>query len=194
MRPPRPPSTVPAPVAARVESTASECAGRLFVAHSGTVLAVCRALLRDGYEAEDAAQQAFLSAWRALCSGVRPHNGAAWITSIARNECRTRIRRRMAQPIWAPLEAAMGAPAAAQPDVDELGASIEELRAALHGLPAREREALALRELRGLRYDEVAAAMGIRVASVEPLLWRARRRIRETRCDRDPASARGARV
>ena len=63
------------------------------------VYGICRAMLRDGHEAEDAAQQTFLS--RIVRSSAAPHvrNEAAWLATIARNECRTRIAASMRTPL-----------------------------------------------------------------------------------------------
>jgi DNA-directed RNA polymerase specialized sigma24 family protein len=62
----------------------------LYREHRRRVLVVCRALLRDNDEAEDAAQQVFLSAYRSLLNGVVPRQPEAWLVAIARNECHGR--------------------------------------------------------------------------------------------------------
>jgi DNA-directed RNA polymerase specialized sigma24 family protein len=73
----------------------------------------------------------------------------------------------------APARAANGdGPDGAGPSLAEAVAA--ELAAATGRLPARQREALALRELLGLNHREVAAAIGIEVAAVAPLLARSR--------------------
>ncbi|MBD0330393.1 MAG: sigma-70 family RNA polymerase sigma factor, partial [Thermoleophilia bacterium] len=159
---------------------AGELLGRLFDEHGRLVLGLCRGLLADAAEAEDAAQQTFLSAYRSLLAGRLPRDEAAWIATIARNECRGRIRKRMRAPATTPL--ADDLPVAAVADTAETAernADVEQLRAALRDLPARQRTALALREFYGLRQDEVAAAMGIEQATVESLLWRARKGLEE---------------
>src|SRR5512138_317309 len=57
---------------AAVPPAGDACAAleRLYVEHSGRVLATCASILRDRYEAEDAAQQVFVSALRALRAGT----------------------------------------------------------------------------------------------------------------------------
>ncbi|MER3408847.1 MAG: hypothetical protein C4306_01805, partial [Thermoleophilia bacterium] len=73
----------------------------LYDRHGRTILGLCRLLLRDPAEAEDAAQQTFLSALASLRSGTVPRHPAAWLATIARNECWERIQRRMRQPLAA---------------------------------------------------------------------------------------------
>jgi DNA-directed RNA polymerase specialized sigma24 family protein len=43
-------------------------------------------------------QQAFLSAYRSILAGNEPRQPAAWLATIARNECLDRIRARMREP------------------------------------------------------------------------------------------------
>jgi DNA-directed RNA polymerase specialized sigma24 family protein len=81
--------------------------GRLFAEHGRMVLGLCRLVLRDPIEAEDAAQQVFLSAHRAVLQGAVPREAAAWLAAIARNECRARIRARMREPLALPLRSCL---------------------------------------------------------------------------------------
>jgi len=84
----------------------------LYAQFGRTVSGLCGALLRSRTDAEDAAQQTFLSAHRALLNGSRPEQPAAWLATIARNECWSRIRTRMREPL--PAEAVEAA--SAEPD------------------------------------------------------------------------------
>src|SRR5258708_2723342 len=137
---------------------------------------LCRLLLRDAGEAEDATQQTFLSAYRALLGGALPREPAAWIATIARNECRSRIRTRMRTPL-----ADGTAPDEIADPVDAAVRSLDThaLWRAISDLPRRQREAFLLRELGGLSYDELAIALGVSVPAVESLLLRSRARLRE---------------
>ena len=147
----------------------------LFARHARMVLGVCRLQLRDGVEAEDAAQQTFLSAYRSLLLGTEPRDPAAWLATIARNECRARVRAR-AQTVELHDETAVAA------DGPEEAAmrreQMQALYAALVELPERQREAVMLRDVYGLRYGEIGAALGVSRPSVEALLFRARRKLR----------------
>jgi len=155
----------PAGVARRVEE--------LYTAHARLVRSVCRSLLRDRNEADDAVQQTFLSAQRALANGSSPREPAAWLATIARNECLARVRERMREPL--PVDAE---PAEFGVDAHSAAVSryeVATLREALADLPRAQREAILLRELRGLSYDEVARALSVTTAAVESLIFRARR-------------------
>src|ERR671919_2982474 len=76
------------PVAQPRAQAAGVRVGALFDEFAPMVLAVCRYQLRDGQAAEDAAQETFLSAHRSLLGGAQPRDPAAWLATIARNECR----------------------------------------------------------------------------------------------------------
>lgn len=149
--------------------------GELYAEHARLVYGICRMLLRDPDEAEDATQQVFLAAYRSLLEGTEVRDPAAWLGTIARNACRRRATTRMGEPLAVadePMRASIG--------VDEQAMGREEaaeLYAELAALPEKQREALVLRELYGLRYDEVAAALGTSRAAVEALLFRGRRRL-----------------
>jgi RNA polymerase sigma factor (sigma-70 family) len=146
---------------------------RLYEQHGAMVLAICRRLLRDPSEAEDAAQQTFLSAQRALQNGSRVHEPAAWLATIARNECVTRSRARRREPPPTDAEPTMVGPDA-HADA-ERRERVESLRDAIGSLPEQQREAILLREVRGLSYDEVAESLALSPSAVESLLFRARK-------------------
>jgi RNA polymerase sigma factor (sigma-70 family) len=141
------------------------------------VLGLCRILLRQPEEAEDAVQQTFLSAYRSLLNGVEPRHPAAWLATIARNECRARIEQRMREPLLDPE----AEPASPLPDPVAAAAARADLGSlwlAIAKLPRRQRKALLLREFSGLSYGELAVALGVSEPTVESLLFRARRDLR----------------
>ena len=146
------------------------------------VLGLCRLLLRDHHEAEDAAQQTFVSAYRALLRGTEPREPGPWLAAIARNECRARIRKRMRAPV--PLDGELELELSdSSDDLAELTDRRTELRqlaVEIAKLPSRQREAIALRDFLGLSYEEVATTLKVSVPVVESLLFRARRRLRDT--------------
>jgi RNA polymerase sigma factor (sigma-70 family) len=147
----------------------------LFARHGATVLGLCRVLLRHREEAEDAVQQTFLAAYRSLLNGNEPRHPAAWLATIARNECWGRIEQRMREPLSErEPESTLPDPVAAA----AARADLAELWRAIGGLPRQQRKALLLREFSGLSYAELADALSVSEPAVESLLFRARRELR----------------
>ena len=140
------------------------------------VYGLCRALLRDADDADDATQSVFIAAYTSLLGGSVVREPAAWLATIARNECSARAKARMREPL--PLfETDLALAPGPEIELDRKHA-VEELRASIADLPEKQREAVVLRDLYGLKYTEVGAALGVSVASVESLLFRARRSLR----------------
>jgi len=146
----------------------------LYREHGPTVLRICRALLRNRAEAEDATQQVFLSAHRALLNGMVPYRPAAWLATIARRECWARIRTETsALPPEAvdALDSDLAADALRRAELTVMWTAIAEL-------PSMQRDAFLLREIRGLSYGQLEQQLARSGPSVRSLLGRARRRLR----------------
>lgn len=135
-------------------------------------------LLRDPAEAEDAAQQAFLSAYRSLLAGNEPEHPAAWLATIARNECRGRVQQRMRQPVPEQLSEEPASTLAEPLEAAMRKGELSALFAAISALPRSQRDALLLREFSGLSYAQLARALSVSEPAVESLLVRARRELR----------------
>jgi RNA polymerase sigma factor (sigma-70 family) len=166
----------------RPDSTSRTAAGavaELYGRHARMVAGICSGMLRDPDEAADAVQETFLAAQRSLLAGTHPNEPAAWLATIARNECRMRIRRRMAAPVTRVLDENLDGSGDTTYGGAVQAAGVEELREALDDMPERQREALLLREVRGLSYEEVAKAMDVSSPAVETLIFRARKRVVE---------------
>ncbi len=146
---------------------------------------LCLRMLGSREAAEDATQEAFLSAYRRL-GDFRGGQFRSWLLRIATNisidELR-RLKRRATSPLEREHEGeprAVDVPdPAAGPEELALGS---ELRAALERalalLPPEQRAAVVLADVQGLRYEEVAAALGCSVGTVKSRIFRARERLR----------------
>lgn len=152
--------------------------GRLYEQHQQMVGALCRLLLRDPVEAEDAVQQTFLSALGSLIAGTVPRQPAPWLAAIARRECWARATHRRRRPL--PLEEA-GDPAAGTDAFEDAIRRVDfsALWSAINALPRTQRKAFLMREFSGLSYAEVAVALGVTESAIESLLVRARRQLRD---------------
>lgn len=157
--------------------------GELYQTHYRQVRGLCRQLLGTAERAEDAAQEAFLRAYRSFERYDASQSFAAWIMSIARNHCLDLLRRRSKEAALFGSEADEVA-AAESPDTDGFSATLTAERAAgvnaaVAKLPERYRVPLALAYYADADYDEIATALGITRTHVGVLLCRAKQRLRE---------------
>ena len=152
----------------------------LYRGHRADVFRAALRELGNVHDAEDVTQAAFVDAYRAVLRGTRPESPRAWLLAIAENVRRRRFRSAQRRPSEVPLDD--DAVTAAESSHEQAAA----LAAALARLPEQQREAFVLREISGLGYEEIARRTGSTVASVQMLLFRARRTLR---AELDPPAA-----
>jgi RNA polymerase sigma-70 factor, ECF subfamily len=159
----------------------------------------CYRMLGSGFEAEDAAQEAMVRAWRAYDRFEGRASVRTWLYRIATNVCLDHldVRDRRARPMdLGPSTTTAQAQLVARPgatwvepvpdgrvlpsdaDPAEIAVARESIRlafvAALQHLPPRQRAVLILREVLRWRASEVADLLDTSVASVNSALQRAR--------------------
>ena len=137
-------------------------------------------LLRDPHDAQDAVQDACVRAHRAI-DRFRGVDGRAWLLTIVRNTCYTRLREKRRErgevAFEEDLHGSTHDPAEANAlEWREINGEI--LRQALERLPAEYREAVVLHEIEGLAYREISSVAGIPIGTVMSRLSRARERLR----------------
>jgi RNA polymerase sigma-70 factor (ECF subfamily) len=156
--------------------------------HNRLLFRTARSVLRDDAEAEDALQEAYLRAWRALPSFRAEARLSTWLVRIVLNEALGRLRRRGAQviPLASGPEAADPGPEPADEDPDrhpERQAMRAEMRrlmeARIDRLPESFRAVFVLRAVEELSVEEVAAALELPPATVRTRYFRARSLLRE---------------
>ena len=149
---------------------------RLYRRHIDEVFRYAFAVLGNRADAEDVTQTAFLNAYRAFQSGQRPDRPLNWLIAITHNVCRQRFRDAARQP----REVVFDDELAADSEHDESRRfGQEDITRALSQLSFSQRAALAMRELEGRSYREIAQILEITEAAVETLIFRARRAFRE---------------
>lgn len=144
----------------------------LVLRHRGAVMAVARRLLRSPADAEDAAQETFVRAWRSLKTWRRDAPLRAWLLTIAVNACRTQGGR------LRPMDSLEDAPEPAdpRPPADgsvERDAARQAVRGAVAALPPRQREVVLLKVFSDMTHEDVAGAMGLSVGAVKAHLHQA---------------------
>jgi len=159
-----------------------EAFGSLVERYAPQARRVARAVLGDPDDADDAAQDGFLSALVKLAQYDTSRPFGPWLMRIVANAATDRRRRRNVRQAE-PLDAALvgGGP---RPDVvamrSELGA---RLRTALGELPERRRTAVVLFDVEGYSHAEIAGILGIPEGTVRSEVFHARRRLRTLLAD-----------
>lgn len=130
-------------------------------------------VLANPHDAADAAQEAFITAWRRLHEIRSEQAFAAWLYRITLTTALSTARNRRAHT---PLDEALStADPADTPDQHVLAADLKDaLKCALARLPAQQRACWILRELEGMSYQEAADILGISPTAVRGRLHRAR--------------------
>ena len=160
-------------------SALSDSFDNVVLPHLDAGYRLARWLIRNEDDAEDAVQEASLRALRYFGT-FTGGNGRAWFLRIVRNTCAGWYGRRL-QVSTDPFdeERHSGANPTTNPEAlllhTDNAAVVEQ---AMNALPARFRELLVLRELKGLSYREMADAMHIPMGTVMSGLSRARQALR----------------
>jgi len=157
--------------------------------HNRALYRTARAILRDDAEAEDAVQDAYIQAYRALGSFRGESRLSTWLVRIAANEALMRRRRRLRAaeviPIAAPVDPMHDS--REDPMADDNGPEHDALRgelrrlleARIDALPEGYRAVFVLRALEELSVEETAAALELQPATVRTRFFRARSLLRE---------------
>ncbi len=146
---------------------------------------LCFRLVGDRGAAEDATQEAFLSAFRAI-SRFEGGSFRSWLFRIAANECKDELRRRNRRPV----EPLLGVGPEGDYDIDppDPGESTEQaveraavaagIQKALLHLPFDQRQAVLLSDFHGYHYEEIARMTASNVGTVKSRIHRGRERLR----------------
>lgn len=136
----------------------------------------CLGIVRDPHDAEEAVQNAMLSAYRSLLDGTSPASVGAWLTTICTNECYDVIRRRTPT---AELSAEIVAREETAYDRVERKERIASLRQDLADLPEAQRRALVLRGFADLPHAQIARVLGGTPQEMRTLVHEARATLKE---------------
>ena len=149
------------------------------LAHLDAAYNLARWLTRNDQLAKDMVQDACLRAFTAF-HGFRGGSARAWFLTIVRNTCYTRLSKDKTHAPLVEFDEELGGSDSESLDPAVLAARSvdgEFLRKAIEQLPPEFREAIVLRELEGLSYQEIAVVAGIPIGTVMSRLARARKRL-----------------
>jgi RNA polymerase sigma-70 factor (ECF subfamily) len=150
-----------------------------------------RSILKNDDDTQDAVQEAYLGAWRALGSFRSDAKLSTWLVRIAVNEALGRLRRQGQGARVIPLTAStdlndespemqMQANPDEQPEQWAMRAQVrQQIEARIDQLPDQYRTVFMLRGVEELNVEEVATALGIPEATVRSRFFRARSLLRE---------------
>jgi RNA polymerase sigma-70 factor (ECF subfamily) len=153
------------------------------------VVGLAWGLLGNRSDAEDAAQDAFLRAFRSLRTFKGRSSFRTWLFQIAINTARTFRRTREGRPEDSVGGAAEFDATAAAGQLEQQVVARDQVRRAMGTLPADLREAVVLRDINGLDYREIAEMLDIPIGTVMSRLHRGRKAMQ--RALYDYAKARG---
>ena len=149
--------------------------------HEQVAFRVAYAVVHDAAEAEEAAQDAFVKAYRSLGRFRRGSPFRPWLLRIVGNEARNRVRARSRREGLVRRVAGTDVSGGAAPPPEAAVLESEqrdELVAAIAALGPDERLAVIGRFFLGLTDEEAAAALGIRRGAVKMRVFRALERLR----------------
>lgn len=148
--------------------------------HTPVLLALGVRMLGNQADAEDAVQDAFVSAWRRLPEFRGEAAFLTWMYRIMTNRCLNVLRaRRPTEPIEEGAEPSAPEHQSSPVKAAEGAAAVEDLSSALATVSPGQRACWVLRELHGLSYREISEVLDISEQAVRGRIFRVRRFLTE---------------
>jgi RNA polymerase sigma-70 factor (ECF subfamily) len=165
---------------------------RLVEAYQKPVYNLCYRMLGNAGDAEDAAQETFIRAYKAIRRYDLERKFSTWLLSIASNYCIDQYRRRKLPTF--------SVDALDTPDIPEKAAGMEamlmqdehqaKVAALLETLKPKDKAAIVMRYWYEYSYEEISEALSLSVSAVKSRLHRARKELAEVWIDAEQDSIR----
>ena len=151
--------------------------GELLRRHDDRMRGLAFRLLADRHAMDDALQEAYVKAYRALDRYKTGSSFSTWLYRITYNACIDELRKRKRTPVAVddPTD-----PASARPGPERVVSASETVRVALASLPESQRITVVLVDGEGFDHQEVASILGVAPGTVASRLHRARAALRRT--------------
>ena len=173
----RNPTVTDAELAARAATGDGDAFGELVDRHAPQARRAARLVLGNDQDADDAAQDGFLAAWRAIDRYDRSRPFRPWLMRIVVNAARD-LRRRRTVRRTEELSPVLPAGGASPERETERALMRERLAGALGELPERQRLAVTMFDAEGFAHSEIAEVLGIPEGTVRSDVFHARRALR----------------
>jgi RNA polymerase sigma-70 factor (ECF subfamily) len=151
--------------------------------HAPAVYRTALAIVRDPAMAEDVAQETLIRVWESYSQFRGDGSIRGWILRIAHNQAVSALRR-VRDEAWDPATLPDGELDDPTADPDRLAillGNYAEIKVVLDGLDPMTRSILVLREVEGLSYEEISAAVDAPVPTVRARLYRLRQGFEKAR-------------
>jgi RNA polymerase sigma-70 factor (ECF subfamily) len=176
-----------------ISNTSEGALGELYERYNRLVHSLALHVIGDQATAEEITLDVFMRVWeRAGTYRSERAKVSTWLSSITRSRSIDELRRRGARPeqhsvSWAEVTPAVH-PSTAGPEPVIEGAWVQEqVRAAVAGLPAEQRQILALAYFQGLTQREIADQLNQPLGTVKTRIRLAMSKLRQTLVDEAPA-------
>jgi RNA polymerase sigma factor (sigma-70 family) len=167
---------------ARCAAAGDEAAfASIFERYGQDLYRYCLSLLGNPADAQDALQNTMVKALRSLPGEQRQIKLRPWLYRVAHNESIELLRQRRHEA----LDPEVVSPDASPAEATAQRQRLRHLLTDLGELPDRQRAALTMRELGGLAFEEIGAALGISAAGAQQTLYEARLGLREMEAGRE---------
>jgi RNA polymerase sigma factor (sigma-70 family) len=151
----------------------------LCLPHLDAAYSLARLLVGKDEDAQDLVQEAYVRAWKGF-KGFRGDNARAWLMMIVRNTAYSWLKKHANEANMVPFDPAIHATTAGELRSESCREEqVQQLHEALNRLPIESREILALREIEGWSYEQLASALKVPLGTVMSRLSRARQRLRQ---------------
>ena len=172
----------------RVRNGEKQAFNLLVLKYQHRIRSLVSRLVRDTTEQEDIVQEAFIKAYRAIGRFRGDSAFYTWLYRIAVNTAKNHLVSASRRPPAQGVEINDDGPALTPGRLTETNTPevilqndqlVETIRRAIRELPEELRQAIILRELEGLSYEDIAGAMGCPIGTVRSRIFRAREAIQE---------------
>lgn len=164
-------------IAEKIQRGQHQYFGEILIRYEAKIKRYARRFLTDPKDAEDAAQEAFIKAYRNIQSFDTSRKFSSWLYRIAHNECINFLRKRKTESLPLFDLDVLFPHLAREEHLDDMNVrqTKEEIELALGRLDPKYREPLILYYLEGFDYREIADILHIPVATVGVRLARGRK-------------------